>query len=81
MNVLLAEANVPYDRLFDLDEINDQFDHVDAVLYRNQRGGEPNGAHGPILPHRGDADPERGRRAQHHRAQAQHGGDKGIVTP
>jgi NAD(P) transhydrogenase subunit beta len=32
MNVLLAEANVPYDRLFDLDEINDQFDHVDAVL-------------------------------------------------
>ena len=32
MNVLLAEANVPYDRLYDLDEINDQFDHVDAVL-------------------------------------------------
>jgi H+-translocating NAD(P) transhydrogenase subunit beta len=32
MNVLLAEANVPYDRLFDLEEINDQFDHVDAVL-------------------------------------------------
>jgi len=32
MNVLLAEANVPYDRLFDLDEINDQFDRVDVVL-------------------------------------------------
>ena len=23
MNVLLAEANVPYDQLFDMDEIND----------------------------------------------------------
>jgi NAD(P) transhydrogenase subunit beta len=32
MNVLLAEADVPYDRLFDLDEINDDFENTDAVL-------------------------------------------------
>jgi NAD(P) transhydrogenase subunit beta len=32
MNVLLAEANVPYDQLFDLDAINDDFAATDAVL-------------------------------------------------
>ncbi|HWE26937.1 MAG TPA: NAD(P)(+) transhydrogenase (Re/Si-specific) subunit beta, partial [Polyangia bacterium] len=32
MNVLLAEANVPYDQLFDLDAINDDFNATDAVL-------------------------------------------------
>ncbi len=32
MNVLLAEANVPYDALFDLDMINDDFVRADAVL-------------------------------------------------
>lgn len=32
MNVLLAEADVSYDRLFDLDEINSDFATTDAVL-------------------------------------------------
>jgi NAD(P) transhydrogenase subunit beta len=32
MNVLLAEADVSYDKLFDLDEINDDFSSTDAVL-------------------------------------------------
>ncbi len=32
MNVLLAEANVPYDQLYDMDDINGEFDNVDAVL-------------------------------------------------
>jgi NAD(P) transhydrogenase subunit beta len=32
MNVLLAEADVSYDKLFDLDEINDDFSNTDAVL-------------------------------------------------
>ena len=32
MNVLLAEANVPYDQLFDMDEINADFATTDVVL-------------------------------------------------
>ena len=32
MNVLLAEANVPYDRLYDMEEINAEFDHADVAL-------------------------------------------------
>ena len=32
MNVLLAEANVPYDQLFDLDQINPEFERADVAL-------------------------------------------------
>jgi NAD(P) transhydrogenase subunit beta len=32
MNVLLAEANVPYDQLFDMDAINPEFPRADVVL-------------------------------------------------
>jgi len=32
MNVLLAEANVPYEQLCDLDEINPEFERADAAL-------------------------------------------------
>ncbi len=32
MNVLLAEANVPYDQLYEMDEINGEFDTTDVVL-------------------------------------------------
>ena len=32
MNVLLAEANVPYDRLYDMDDINPEFENTDVAL-------------------------------------------------
>ncbi len=32
MNVLLAEANVPYPQLYDMDDINPQFDQADVAL-------------------------------------------------
>ena len=32
MNVLLAEANVPYDQLYDMDEINGEFARADVAL-------------------------------------------------
>jgi NAD(P) transhydrogenase subunit beta len=32
MNVLIAEANVPYDKLYDMDEINAEFNRCDVAL-------------------------------------------------
>src|SRR5699024_1267585 len=32
MNVLLAEADVPYDQLYDLEQINSEFNSTDVVL-------------------------------------------------
>ena len=32
MNVLLAEAKVPYDIVYEMDEINDDFDNVDVSI-------------------------------------------------
>jgi proton-translocating NAD(P)+ transhydrogenase subunit beta len=32
MNVLLAEANVPYDKLVEMDEVNGEFSHTDVAL-------------------------------------------------
>ena len=32
MNVLLAEADIPYDQLLDMEQINPEFDHTDVAL-------------------------------------------------
>jgi len=32
MNVLLAEANIPYDRLYDMESINSEFEYTDVAL-------------------------------------------------
>ena len=32
MNVLLAEAQIPYDIVYEMDEVNDNFDQIDLSI-------------------------------------------------
>ena len=50
MNVLLAEADVPYDQLLDLDESNPVAPDRCRVGRRRQRRGEPVGTRRPSSP-------------------------------
>ena len=73
MNVLLAEANVPYDDLYEMDRINGDFSKTDVVLVIGANDvTNPAARDDPEQPDLRHADPQGRRGRQRHRAQAQH---------
>ena len=71
MNVLLAEADVPYDQLFDLEQINSEFPQTDVVLVVGANdvvNPAARSRHGK--PDLRDADPRGRRRILDHRREA-----------
>ena len=75
MNVLLAEANVPYDKLYDMDEINSEFDRADVALVIGANDVvNPAARNDKSSPDLRDADLECRPGEERHRAQARHGG-------
>ena len=71
MNVLLAEAGVPYDMIYDLDEINAEFPTADVALVIGANDVvNPAGPRRSRQPHLRHADPRRGQGAQRVRDQA-----------
>ena len=58
MNVLLAEAGVPYDLIADMDEINAEFETADVALIIGANDVvNPGGAHRQVAPDLRHADP------------------------
>ncbi len=73
MNVLLAEANVPYDRLYDMDEINSEFERTDVALVIGANDVvNPAARSDPAEPDLRDAHPRRGQGQGRHRPEAEH---------
>src|SRR4029434_2920975 len=49
MNVLLAEANVPYDELFEMEQINPEFPQTDVSVIVGANGGaHPSAGNYPV---------------------------------
>ncbi len=73
MNVLLAEANVPYDKLLDMDEINYEFANADVALVIGANDVvNPAARNDKIEPDLRHADPERRPGQGRDRDEAQH---------
>ena len=71
MNVLLAEANVPYDQLVEMDEINPEFERTDVALVIGANDvTNPAARNEPGEPDLRDADPQRRPGAERDRPQA-----------
>ena len=73
MNVLLAEANVPYDLLMEMEQINDDFPNADVALVVGANDVvNPAARYKKDSPHLRHADPERRPGADGHRPEAEH---------
>ena len=78
MNVLLAEAGVPYDLISDLEEINAEFETADVALIIGANDVvNPVARTDKSQPHLRHADPERRQGEERHRHQARPG--RGIL--
>ena len=74
MNVLLAEADVPYPQLLDMEDANPEFPRTDVALVIGANDvTNPGGAHEPREPALRHADPRRRPGRERRRPQAQHG--------
>jgi H+-translocating NAD(P) transhydrogenase subunit beta len=73
MNVLLAEADIPYDKLLDMDEINGEFPQTDVALVIGANDvTNPAARTDPVEPHLRHADSGCGQGADRDGDQAQH---------